>query len=35
MNKYGKIDSNIDTVLAFIIIKIVWVNQKVLHHDLA
>jgi len=35
MNKYGKIDSNIDTVLASIIIKIGLVNQKGLHHDLA
>jgi hypothetical protein len=34
MNKYGKIDSNKDAVLAFIIIKIGLVNQKVVHHDL-
>jgi len=34
MNKYGKIDSIKDIVLAILIIKIGSVNQKLLTHDL-
>jgi len=34
MNKYGMIDSINDIVLAFIIIKIGSVTQKLLYHDL-